>query len=50
MTMWPEPALTSESGTTSAIYLGFYTGIKCAITGELSHELYVFNHSNLLIL
>lgn len=50
MTMWPELALTSESGTNSETHLGFYIGIKHAIAGELGCEVYVFNYSNLMIL
>lgn len=50
MAMWPELALTSESGTNSEIYRGFYFGIMCAIAGELNHGAYVFNHSELMLL
>lgn len=50
MAMWPELALTSESGTNSEIYRDFYFGIMCAIAGELNHGAYVFNHSKLMLL
>lgn len=50
MAVWPELALTSESGTNSEIYRGFCIEIMYAIAGELSHGVYVFSHSKLMIL
>lgn len=59
MATWPELALTSETGTNTETYrrimelfpvISNNLGIMYTIVGELSHGVYVFNHSRPRIL